>query len=242
MANSSPDRLDELDPAARKLVLVAALALLAQVSTVVERVLAQCNAERPHPSRKTLQFPYGTWNFALLHSFATDEKALAEVLNQALPEATELRFSVADQALHFKWDDYVALALHPADMDVTNLTEVPPQVRIFKFNTVPPFDIAEAPVYTPERIEQWRVHAHNPLTPLQETWLTERNVIAERLRATVQAERDRQANSLPAQVLEGVDERLTMARGVGYHLVDLLHAAYYLGILSEVTAGFGDDE
>lgn len=218
--------------------------MLTLARTIVEQILAQRGEKRPSGPRITLKFPNRVaGKFALLHGYAPDEQALAAVLNAALPKKLELRFSVADPTVHFPWDGYTALALHPAEMDVSNLTEVPDKVRIFKFNTVAPYDIAESPVLKPDRIAAAREHRESPLTPLRNAWAVQHESLARRLLARVTAERDRQAETLPAPVLTVVNDLLAHSHtNPSYYLMETLQAAAFLGILPEVTVGFGEDE
>jgi hypothetical protein len=213
-----------------------------QAATIAEIMLARRGTPRPRQFRDEVHPPRGTTEFALLHRMADDAGTFVALLNIAVQEQTdrEWRVTLADPLVCSPWgSDAIEVMLHPADLDVSHLYEVPPEVRIYRFYRVAPYNIAELVPDNPTQIAYARGR-HNPtLATLREQWGRHREQQLANLLQTVRDELTRQGGTLPREVVDSLNELLTKVMSRTYGGVDeLLQAASYLGIHAQVTTGF----
>jgi hypothetical protein len=220
----------------------AAHRLRGQAKTIVEQFLRRRN----QPRGRDIYFRRGSMEFALIHGMVTDRDLLVALLDEAAQALTReedgptWRISTSDPFVSLS-GDWVTVMLHPEGAQITGLTEVPDDLRIFNIDNTQPFRIREVMPSTTKQIAYAREHAREELaTRRQRFWNSDLTQLTEALVVRVRAELAVQQDTLPAEVVDAIKELL--ARSLGSRgmrdLLPVLEAYSYLGLTHELLTVF----
>jgi len=209
-------------------------------ATLVQRLLDQQSTARPKMSARVVRYPRSDM-FMMLHRLANTTEVLVLLLNRAAERLTATdqhwQITLADPAICSSLgSEAVEIMLHPADVNIVGMLEVPSNVRIFRLSRQGTYEITELPPPDPKQIARER--RVGQLAEAGRDWRKNRRVYCAAVAERARAELARQRTDLSPEAAAIISELLSTAVR-GHHLLEALEAASHLGILAEVTGNFG---
>ena len=210
------------------------------VQLLAKGLLNQWMRPRPRsPFTEEVVYVGGTEAFGPLHEFVDEDQVLVLLLDRAVQELTRrelaYRISPLDRALALAGSNAVGVVLHPEEINVSRLREIPPAVRLFSINRTGDYSVRELSPFPPDRIVDNR--KAESVTRRHERWVTERRELVRRLVGIVRTQLAFVWRSLPEDVLTNADDLLVRALQQGPDALDLVfEAASHLDIIPKVMA------